>query len=184
MCDILHQAAVFYAENLANRKFKLVAGKKGTKIELTIVFGSEHFKHLAGLHKLTDLPICKRDSANVYKEILDKKTNISDLQKSRFFCEVEKRLNDFCKIKTTLLSPNLMLKSLNGYFLGITADYLLSQNENHTDYAHLFLKVKNDIVVPVTFFIRDDDKYLKQCSVDSAFYGRNKIVIVFFIIVH
>ncbi len=166
MDDILYQAAKFYADNLEGRKYLLIARKKGKEINLNINFGAEHFKHLAGLHKLKDLPISKRDSANIYREILDEKTTITDIQKSKFFSEAEKRLLNFTKVKDALYSPDLMLKSLKGYFLGITADYLLSKKDAVEDtavsYAHLFLRDDEDIVIPVTFFTRNDDKYLRN----------------------
>lgn len=83
--DKLLQAAKFYRDNLVNRKFHLIAVKKGKFLELDISFEAENFKHLLGLQKLIDLPLMSRNSEIIYRQILHGKTTLSDIEKSDFF---------------------------------------------------------------------------------------------------
>lgn len=160
--DKLLQAATFYKDNLENRKFRLVAGKRGKTLEFDIVFVTENFKHLLGLHKLIDLPLMGRNSEIIYRQILNGKTTLSDIEKSGFYNEIKPRLDNFIRIKTTLFGKELMIKSLHGKFNSINADYMLTDIFDGR-YAHLFLKGKeNSLTVPITFIIHDNNLYLQN----------------------
>ena len=99
MIDKLQESARFYADNLEGRKFKLIAGKKGTLLELNIYFGAEHYKHLVGLHKLTDIEMSSQNAETLYQEILTGKTTIQDIKKSKKFKKVEDRISCFNRFR-------------------------------------------------------------------------------------
>ena len=71
--DWLYQAVKFYDDNLAGKKFEIVAGKKNNQTTQFIAFEIERFFHLLGLHKLKDVPLLKRSARKVYYEILQGK---------------------------------------------------------------------------------------------------------------
>lgn len=162
--DKLFEVANYYKENLDGKKFHLQAAKKGKLIDLEIVFGAEHFKHLTGLHKLTDIQATQAKSEILYHRILNKEISMDNINSSSHLSEMGDRLEVFNKLKETLLSPNLMLKSSHGRFRGVTADFLLVQQKDKNN-IHLFLKGDNEgIVIPVTYFQRQDNVYLRTDS--------------------
>lgn len=161
--DKLLRAAEFYRDNLAGRKYHLIAGKSGKKIEFDIAFNEDNFKHLLGLHKLIDIRISRLSSENGYREILNGRTSLADIEKSKYYEQVEERLDNFNEIKSTLNSKELLIKSLHGEFNFIRADFMLTNRNEEYGYAHLFLKEKgNSITVPVTFIIHPDNSYLRN----------------------
>lgn len=163
--DKLYDAAQFYKENLLNKQFHLIAAKKGKTIEFDIVFSSVAFKHLAGLHKLTDLPEIQGVSGAVlYRQILDKEVTHASIARSELLQVCEPRLDNFKDIKSALNGEELMIKSLHGEFNSIRADFMLTHQDNGYGYAHLFLKEsdREAITVPVTFIINSDNKYLQN----------------------
>lgn len=161
--DKLLNAAKFYKEHLVGRKFHLTAAKSGKIIEFDIAFNADNFKHLVGLHKLTDIPLIQRGGNIIYRQILTGQTTLEDIKKSYFFKDVEKRLDNFSEIKDVLTAKKLMLKSSHGYFNSIRADFLLTKRKSEYGYAHLFLgkdKDKDNFTFPVTFIIHPDNLYL------------------------
>lgn len=90
--DLLYQAVKFYEDNLAGRKFEIVAGKKNTTNIQTINFEIERFYHLLGLHKLKDIPLIQRPARKVYHEILKGKITYNDIACSEYLQEMENRL--------------------------------------------------------------------------------------------
>lgn len=163
--DKLFTAAQFYNSELNGRNFHLKAGKKGNVIEFDIKFTSEHFHHLAGLHKLKDLTRVQGNKAYIFNRVSNGKITIDDIKKSEFFSEIENRLNNFYKIKEALYGKELMIKSLHGEFNSIQADFMLTKTDKNYGYAHLFLINKNEaITVPVTFIVHPNNDYLKNNS--------------------
>lgn len=162
--DKLYEVAKFYAETLKDRCFHLKAGKRGVTVEFNIVFGAEHFKHIFGLHKLSDLPmIQKNSSSTIFRQILTHELTYEMIGKSKYFSKTEPRLRNFKELESTLFSKELMIKSLKGKFNLITADYMLTQRHGTVHYAHLFLAEKiKGVVLPVTFLINRDNQYIKN----------------------
>ena len=161
--DRLQEIAVFYRDNLENKKFKLTAGKKGKTITLIISFLSGHFFHLAGLHKLNDIAQLKAKKDIVYKNILDGKISHEIVEKSTKYKDIESRIKYFETIKEALFAKEIMIKSLQGYFFNIKADYMLTYKNSGGGYAHLFLKGDSD-AVPVTYILHPKDTYLQNNS--------------------
>ena len=162
--DLLYQAVKFYEDNLAGRKFEIVAGKKNTTSVQTINFEIERFYHLLGLHKLKDVPLIQRSARKVYHEILKGKITYNDIAYSEHLQEMEDRLIYHQELLNILNIKSLYYKSLHGEFKGIEADCFLC-NEIIPQSLFGFLFSKNNSVnsVPVTFFTRSErDSYIRN----------------------
>lgn len=158
--DKLFTVAKYYADELENKRFLLIAGKKGKKLELEILFNASHFHHLAGLHKLIDLPNIQRKSEIIYRQILDKKISYEDIKKSAFILQSDERLDCFLEIYNVLFSKEVMKQALKGEFKGVKAEVLLSKKEEVAN-LHLFLKRDKGIWLPCSFFREKGDSYLQ-----------------------
>lgn len=160
--DELSKIAYFYKENFCGKKYHLKAGKRGQIIEFDIVFKEEHFVHLTGLHKLTDIPqIKKNNTSSVFRSILNGQLLFTTIQKSKYYKNIENRINCFYELRETVFTKELMVKSLDGYFNKIDADYMLTKNKE-IGYLHLFLKNKTNYAIPITFIYNENDNYLRN----------------------
>lgn len=160
--DKLIEAARYYRDYLDGQKFYLRAGKKNTVIEFFIAFEAQHFYHLAGLHKLNDLAFLRRNGRIIYRQILDEKTGERDINVSKFYSSIEKRLENFSDIQSVLFSKELMIRSLHGAFNSIRADFMLTARKPY-GYEHIFFKTDIDNVAqPVTYIIHPNNDYLKN----------------------
>lgn len=162
--DKLKGAAQFYNDNLINRKFRLKAGKNKQEIEFDIVFAASNFKHLLGLNKLTDIPSTQNNtSSQIFRDILNNRLTYNDISQSKYFAEVEQRLEHFADLYKALNGKDLMLKSQHGNFNTIIADFMLTNRDDDYGYAHLFLRNddKKGFTVPVTYIINPDNAYLR-----------------------
>ena len=159
--DLLYQAVKFYDDNLAGKKFEIIAGKKNNQTTQFIVFEIERFFHLLGLHKLKDVPLLKRSARKVYYEILQGKITYNDISHSEYLGEMEDRLIYHRELLNILNINSLYYKSLHGEFKGVEADYFLC-NEITPKSLYGFLFSKNNSV-PVTFFTRSErDSYIRN----------------------
>ena len=155
--------ALFYKTYFEGRKFHLRAGKRGVLLEFDILFSAERFKHMIGLHKINDIAQVKYSSSKLYHQILNKELTISNISISKNYYSIKNRLIFFEELENILNSKELMIKSLHGKFNTIEADYLLSYKDNKYGYSHLFLKrINQEICVPVTFFIHNNNDYLRN----------------------
>lgn len=162
MNDILYLAAKSYDDYLNNRDFNLRAGnKKRQTIDVDIIFRSEHFKHLIGIHKLTDIPESKIPSNILLSEVLKKRITNNDLLKSEYYHVMVERINYFNEIRNTLFEKEIMLGKINEQsFKTIKADFLMTKNYDF-GITELFLKNKAEgIAIPCTFFSDIKNNYL------------------------
>lgn len=140
MSDILFDSASNF-KNLLNIQYLLTFGRKNKISNLTITFNESNFCHLAGLHKLRDMPDLKRKSSINYNLILEKRLTYNDLCISPFFCEIEDRLRILLKIETILDQENSNWKycqEKNPFHSKIKADYLIEhQNDESTSYIFI-----------------------------------------------
>ena len=165
--DKLQEAAIYYKEELEDKKFHITAGKKGETMELTLCFDASNFKHLLGLHKLTDIPQMSRPSDILYQQILDGKTHLADISESTHYEEINTRLENFFYLKDTILSSNTMQKSNDGSFYSIRADTVFIKNVESKKYTYVFGKIVDDkeTAVPVSFFCNNNPQpYLEKSS--------------------
>lgn len=163
--DKLFEAAKFYSDNLINKQFRLTAVKKEKTIEFDIVFAASNFKHLLGLNKLTDIPSTQNNtSAQIFRDILNTRLTYIDISQSKYFSEVEQRIEYFEDLYKALNGKDLMLKSQHGNFNTIIADFMLTNRDNNYGYAHLFMKndAKKGYTVPITYIINPDNEYLRS----------------------
>lgn len=160
--DKLFEIAQYYKDNLTNRTFDIIVEKKRKSMTISLRFSPMNFKHLLGLHKLNDIPFVSTKSESLYKAILNKQFSFDDIIKSRYYQEIEFRINNIRNIKTLLFSKELFFKSLHREFGAlIKADYLLAQKVSD-GYLYLFLIQQNEYAVPVSFFYDKSDKYFRQ----------------------
>lgn len=173
--DKLLETAQFYQKELEGHRYLMIIAKKGVVLPLEIVFSKSEFKHLAGLHKLRDTEIYAIPSEQLYLQILNKKTKMSQFIKSNYFNDVKQRLDNFEKIKEVLNAPNDVKRSLRGLFgISIDADYLLTQKTEEEN-CHLFLKINEQVLLPVTFFTNNTDYYLKKNTVNWNIVSINEL---------
>ena len=100
MSDILYNAAIEY-KKLENSIYRIVVGRRGRSYSIMLHFPPESFFHLAGLQHLTDLTFPSTNKERVYKEILEKRLTLNDIEKSLFYSKwfIEERLKSFCHLK-------------------------------------------------------------------------------------
>lgn len=159
--DLLYQAVKFYDDNLAGKKFEIIAGKNKNQSTQIVNFEIERFYHLLGLHKLKDVPLLKRSARKVYYEILQGKITYNDISHSVYLWEMEDRLIYHRELLNILNIKSLYYKSLHGEFKGIEADcFLCNEIIPKSLYGFLFSKSNS---VPVTFFTRSErDSYIRN----------------------
>ena len=159
--DLLYQAVKFYDDNLAGKRFEIVAGKNNAQNTQIISFEIERFYHLLGLQKLKDVPLLKRSARKVYYEILQGKITYNDISYSEYLVEMEDRLIYHRELLNILDIKSIYYKSLHGEFKTIEADYFLC-NEIIPKSLYGFLFSKSNSV-PVTFFTRyERDSYIRN----------------------
>ena len=162
--DKLYKSAQFYKEHLENKRYVLIACHRQKMVALHVFFDETRFAHMAGLGKISDLGLTK-NSKILYHQILTRELTEEFIKKSEHYSSMVGRLENFHKIEDILKKPDDMRKSLYGVFgKSIQADYLLSQEEEGK-YYHLFLKDEQDVVIPVTFFDREDSFYINRQAV-------------------
>ena len=121
-------------EKLLDTQYSVTIAHKGNKIDFIIGFEATDFHHLVGLHKLKDLRISRAEREKVFHKILEGEISDSDIRRSRYFREIEKRLNAFANFEDILDSNQLIFRYITppSQFSQIQAQFLLStpyQNE-------------------------------------------------------
>ena len=157
--NYLYDAAIFYKENLANRRFEITISRKNEERKIELLFLPQHFYHLIGLHKLTDLPFIARRPGNIYREILSKRITYSKISKSTHFAEMSDRVLHHQEMLKVLHADSLFFKSLHGRFKGIESDCVLTKSINDEPlFSFLFLKKNSNVYFPCSFFTRNEQK--------------------------
>ena len=155
--DILYQAALFYKNNLSNKRFEIIIGRKVQNKRLELLFLPCHFYHLIGLHKLKDIPKLRRSPDNIFHEILSKKITYNDISKSSFIDQIKDRFLYHEELFNLLDVDSLFFRSLHGKFKGIYADCVLTKTTTDlTAYSFLFLIMQDNVHFPCSFFTREE----------------------------
>ena len=170
MTDLLYQAALRF-EKLTHTGYRIILGRKTKTFELQLRFPKNSFFHLAGLQYLGDITFSSQNKEHIYKEILQKKITITDLQKSVFFdtCFISERLQylqllenmlDVCQL-IFFINPKEYIRHTKIY-----ADYLCEYiiPNNTTDVLYYFLiKDRNSLTKNIykgcSFFKKHDKDY-------------------------
>ena len=142
MSDILYDAAVEY-QKLRGIIYKIVVGRKNQSYNIMLHFPPESFFHLAGLQHLEDITFPSTNKERIYKEILNKKFTIDNINTSVFYDEwfIEERLNDF-KFLQNMIETNSFYYKINArryiQYTNIKADYLCEHKQDMNT-IYLFL---------------------------------------------
>ena len=139
--DLLQVAASEF-NKLIGKKVKLILGRKGRSEEVTIVFDSSDFHHLAGLHKLKDIQVVyKKNAKLVFNDILKGEISINDITKSTFFPDIAERIEIISQINDIFTKDNLVFKfsRINILNSKILWQYLLEFMTVQGYHGYLFL---------------------------------------------
>ena len=141
--DILLNAILEYTK-LLNKDYVYTL-ENDTVIQ--IYFTPRFFHHLMGLQKLKDIPLVVKSPQNspnyIYKNIINGLITLDDIQKSKYFDEIETRLKHFTQINRLIefekiiieFDPSLIASKI------IKADYVLFKRSNDNMYLNLFINV-------------------------------------------
>lgn len=152
-------------EKLMKYEYEIVAGSKKTLITMILFFSKEHFMHLIGLHKLTDLQIQRYSKEKLYDMIMNDELTYDYIEKSVFFSEIKERIDFFPMLEKALDSNELMIKYKKGFAKGtlIAATYIIVY-EHEGVILHYFVDEEEDTgrYYGKSFFGRTDNKFLKN----------------------
>lgn len=165
--DSLRQCAENFAR-LTEYEYYIIAGRssKGVKesIEFVVSFRKSDFFHLAGLHKLTDLPQVRHVRSNAISNIIDGRLTEAQLCKSVRFCDIRDRLKAVASIERFMDSNELIFRydKHNVSNTTIEADYLM-QNVIDSCVTYLFLakRREDDTQVCKSIFRKKNKDYTK-----------------------
>lgn len=164
--DILECLRIY--DTLLNKIFILHI-EDGLRIELT--FTKNNFKHLLGLHKLSDVKLLKRKGQVIYNLISDNTITNELISKSIYYDKIEERFLYFYLIPELLQSKiiiefNSSICPFRKYSTKLNTDYILYKNmlESNT-VAHLTLSqygsYENTVkCYPETFFVDHSKTYI------------------------
>lgn len=133
-------------EDLLPVKYHIIIGRKGKSVDLTVSFEAVEFHHLVGLHKLHDLRLSRASREKVFSQILSGQITLEDIKKSRYFCNIQNRLEPFQKLETLFDKNDLAFRynrKLQALSL-IEAEYLLFTPHEYTD-VYIFLDKKDEV---------------------------------------
>ncbi|MER0123181.1 PBECR4 domain-containing protein [Streptococcus sp. ZJ93] len=114
--DLLKLAARNF-EPLLNKKITIKLGRKGQKTILDILFSKDHFFHLAGLHKLSDIHFEHKKSSMVFDDILDNKIEFGLLESSSFYETegIQSRLEILSNLYRGFSQPKLVVRKAKNF---------------------------------------------------------------------
>ena len=154
MDKLLECAKAF--EQLLDKKYHIVIGKKGTSVDLELEFEASDFYHLAGLHKLKGLEILSGKSEKIFLNILSGNISLSDVESSPFFSQIKKRMETLAYLENILDDNRTIFKyHKNIAYSHIQADYLLSTPYQNKDvYTFISQKKFNPKIINNHYFCR------------------------------
>lgn len=162
--DILRQSAQAFAR-LLDYEYDIVIGRKGQSVAFTLAFAPSHFHHLAGLHKLRDTVFFvtgKREK--IFDKILAGKITLDDAEKSSYFHEISRRLENVARLESLLDSNYLVFRYQPkiARFSKIQADFVL-EHQIDTELFYLFLveEVGTCQQICTSFFPKENIDYTK-----------------------
>ncbi|MCI8980220.1 MAG: hypothetical protein HFE52_06090 [Clostridia bacterium] len=144
-------------------------------IDFTVAFNKSHFYHLIGLHKLTDIAQLKKsqyNSANsIYRNIMNGHIKFNDIVKSLHYNEIASRLQFFTDIYNIVNSKVIIdFDYTKVQRTSILANYILFKDYGEMKAHCGFAYDRNgkDRYYPETFFVQDNDYYIKNQDVYSV----------------
>lgn len=140
--DKLQECAKSF-ENLLDKKYHIIIGRKGKSVDMELAFDIVDFHHLVGLHKLKNLRLSRGNREKVFKDILDGHISFSDIEQSPHFNQIRNRIEPFSNLENILDDNRLIFKynEKENSFSLIQAEYLLSTPYKSND-IYVFLDRK------------------------------------------
>lgn len=162
--DKLKQSALAF-EKLLKYEYEITAGSKKTLLKMTLFFAKEHYMHLIGLHKLTDLQMQRYKKDKMYDMVIRDELTYEYIEKSVFFPEIKERIELFPILEEALDSNELLIKYKQGFAQGtmIEASYIFVYNHGNM-LIHYFVDQdeKTGLYFGRSFFARNDDKFFRN----------------------
>lgn len=160
----LREIAVYFENEIANKVYEINIKTSIVKLYIT----PANFPHLIGLHKYysknSDNPFLRnKDNLKNFTGFLNIKKGrirLEDLNK-KTFKKSGNRITEIEKISLLLKKFDMFTFEKSKANSKIDAEFILSQKIKHDEYIHLFIKENKGKYYPVSFLLRDDDKYIK-----------------------
>ena len=162
MNDLQQRAQAF--ERLLATEYKMIIGRKGKTVTIVLRFQADHFHHLAGLHKLTDLRIARARRQQAFDAILQGRLTDDDLRKSASFEKIAPRLHHLLDLETLLDSNELVFRynPKRDPYSAIQSDYLLVTPKGaDTLYIFIAKEKEQDVFFCRSFFPKTGKDYTK-----------------------
>jgi len=144
-------------------------------INFTVAFKKNHFYHLIGLHKLTDIAQLRKtqynSSSSIYRNILNGNIVFNDIVKSSHYSEIENRLKFFTDIDSIIKSKVIIdFDYTKVHQTNLLANYILFKDygKMKAHYAFAYDRKGKDLYYPETFFVQDNDYYIKNQDIYSV----------------
>lgn len=159
--DILQKCAENY-ERLTHFEYKITIARKGKAHTLCVRFETTQFHHLAGIHKLSDLRISRKNREKVFEDIRNGKITDSFLQASRYYGRIADRIKHLCNLERILDQNEWVFRyhKKAGDLSMIDADYLLSTVIDDGEF-YIFLSIDGAYCFCRSFFQRTNRDYTK-----------------------
>ncbi len=140
MIDILYSSASKFRK-LIDTQYILTFGRKNKLTTLKLEFDESNFYHLAGLHKLRDLPDLRKKASIIYDSILQRSLTLGYISNSHFFNEIEDRLRVLQNLESILGSENTNWKycqERTPFYSKIQAEFLI-EHRNSISTSYIFI---------------------------------------------
>lgn len=152
-------------DELIGVKYVFTVGRKNVEKDIVIHFNKSDFKHLVGLHYLTDIRSLHGSSEDIYDNIKNGVVSYSILENSTHYSEIESnRIALFPAIKSLIENNKLIFrfnKSQSAY-TRIKYEYVMEfEGENDTSYLFLNKSRKEGEYSGVSFFKKEGRDYTK-----------------------
>ena len=161
--DLLQQAADSYS-NMLNYEYCITVGKNGKLTSYILQFTEDEFKHVAGLHKLKNLDEIRRSSSKKLLDDISQSTlTLSDIQNSREYPQIEKRLRNMSYLEYYLDNATSFYNwdiEKAAAFSRIKANIMLPYKSqiNNNEMAYVFFKHKNNNILQLTDYFTETAK--------------------------
>lgn len=141
MSDILLDSALKF-KSLLDINYVLTFGRKNKSYNIIITFNEDNFCHLAGLHKLIDMPHLKKGASANFNKILNRKLTYCEISRSHHINKIEDRLRILSKLESILNLENTNWKYCQSrvpFESKIKADFLIEHQDKFTT-SYIFIK--------------------------------------------
>lgn len=157
--DDLLRAAQNYNKMLS-KKYIFTLGKNKKLYRPELVFTAVDFFHLAGLHKLDDIPALRTNANIVFKKILKGQITLDTIMRSHKFLEIGGRIKYLGCLEHFLDKANDVFKFDIKKAKGsrIVADYLLKGSLGDNTNYYFMISFKEQYV-GVSFFSKSEKDY-------------------------